>query len=157
MRGGDGNVCVRLEYCASPLCPFDPLPSPKIEGNECGANYRTANAPSPAAHRNRSLFPGHRIIGDGRNPQHHKRALLDVVLVLDNRGGPATVMSTVPGPVSMCIPLHYLHCAPQAPQESRSHRQIHILSYPILLHIAPKGQIRCGQDDIKRLIIFWGG
>ena len=34
-------------------CPFDRLPSPKIE--KYGANYATANYPYPAAHRKRSL------------------------------------------------------------------------------------------------------
>ena len=30
---GYRNIFVHFEYCASPLCPFDLLPSPKIEGN----------------------------------------------------------------------------------------------------------------------------
>ena len=38
-----------FEYCASPLCPFDLLPSPKIEGNQCGANSPQAKYPYPAA------------------------------------------------------------------------------------------------------------
>ena len=36
------------------LCPFDLLPSPKIEGNGCGARYPEANCPSPAARAARS-------------------------------------------------------------------------------------------------------
>ena len=40
---------VHFGYCASPLCPFDLLSSPKMEENECGANYPTAAYPYPAA------------------------------------------------------------------------------------------------------------
>ena len=40
---------VRFEDCASPMCPFDLLPSPKIEENQCSANY-----PSPRARSKRS-------------------------------------------------------------------------------------------------------
>ena len=32
MGSGYRNIFVRFEYCASPLCPFDLLPSPEIEG-----------------------------------------------------------------------------------------------------------------------------
>ena len=35
-------------YCASPLCPFDLLSSPRIEENQWGARYPTANYPYPA-------------------------------------------------------------------------------------------------------------
>ena len=31
MGSGYRNIFVSFEYCASPLCPFDLLPSPKIE------------------------------------------------------------------------------------------------------------------------------
>ena len=60
---GYRNVFIRFEYCASSLCPFDLLPSPKIEGNQCGANYPKAHNPypaAPAARRKRSqrrLYP----------------------------------------------------------------------------------------------------
>jgi len=44
---------MRFEYCASPLGPFDLLPSPKLEENQCGANP-AADCPSPAARRTHS-------------------------------------------------------------------------------------------------------
>ena len=61
MGSGYCNIFVRFEYCASPLWPFDLFPSPNIEENSCGANYPTANYPSPAAgaRRKRSLSPHH--------------------------------------------------------------------------------------------------
>ena len=31
MGSGDRNIFVRFEYRASPLCPFDPLPSPNLK------------------------------------------------------------------------------------------------------------------------------
>jgi len=43
---GHRNFFVCLEYCAAPLCPFDLLPSPKLEGNYRGANYPRTNSPS---------------------------------------------------------------------------------------------------------------
>ena len=49
------NIFVRIEHRASPLCPFGRLPSPKIEGNECGADDPTAKSPSPAARQ--EAFP----------------------------------------------------------------------------------------------------
>ena len=44
------NIFVHFQLCASPLCPFDRPPSPKIVGNQCGACSPTANAPPTAAH-----------------------------------------------------------------------------------------------------------
>ena len=61
MGSGNRNIFGRFEYCASPLCPSDPLPSPKTEDNPRGANDPTANPPSPAApavRRKRSLCSG---------------------------------------------------------------------------------------------------
>ena len=43
MGGGDRNVLVRVWV----LCPFDPLPSSKLEEHECGANYPEADSPLP--------------------------------------------------------------------------------------------------------------
>ena len=48
------SIVVHFEYCASPLCPIDLLPWPKIEENQCGANYPTANSPYLAAHKKQS-------------------------------------------------------------------------------------------------------
>ena len=42
------SIFVHFEYCASPLCPFDPPPHPKSRKI---AHYPTANSPSPAARR----------------------------------------------------------------------------------------------------------
>ena len=54
MGSGYRNIFVRFEYCASPLCPFELLPSPKIEENQCGANYPTAHYPYPPARLQRA-------------------------------------------------------------------------------------------------------
>ena len=51
------NIFVRFEYCASPLRAFDLLPSPKIEKDECGANYPTANYSYPAARSAQEAVP----------------------------------------------------------------------------------------------------
>ena len=48
MGSGYRNIFVRFEYCASPLCPFDLLPAPKMVENERSANYPTANHRYPA-------------------------------------------------------------------------------------------------------------
>ena len=49
MESGCRNIFVHFECCASPLCPFDLLPLPIIEENECGANHPTADYPYPMA------------------------------------------------------------------------------------------------------------
>ena len=54
----DRNVFVRFECCASPLCPFDRLPSPEVEKNLCDADYPKANSLYPAAGWSRRIsFP----------------------------------------------------------------------------------------------------
>ena len=57
MRRGGGGGAAKIfllsggagEYCASPLCPFDLLPSPEIEESHCGAHYLQVDCPYPAA------------------------------------------------------------------------------------------------------------
>ena len=49
MGTGYRNIFVCFESCASPLCPFDLLPSPKMRGNQCTADYPPATYPYPAA------------------------------------------------------------------------------------------------------------
>ena len=57
MGSGYRNSFVRLEYCASLLCPCGRLLSPKAEGISCDANSPTANSPDPAARRKHPRCP----------------------------------------------------------------------------------------------------
>ena len=63
MGSGHRNIFVCFEYCASPLCLFDLLPSPKIEENYCGAPQPIA---FPLRHLRRAeSIPSGKVVGSG--------------------------------------------------------------------------------------------